>query len=192
MSRDCAEAYAKKQHQHTIAQHPRYVAAASLRQCDDRHSHDDHPSAAVYARAVQSIAGWSAGYRPTRSVQAPLQLSLVCPFRPILLQFPCSGMPRAAAVSVWPGIRMRSVRWEQRATQGQNMRLEPRPAADQTIHRHFLTISFSPIKPYRLSLIPMINWHFARGGFASRVYLSHARCSSPIAASFAPVTTRRL
>src|SRR6266850_1567619 len=60
MSRDCAEADVDKQHQHTIAQHPRYVTAASLHQYDDRHSHDDHPSAAVHRRAVQSIPGWSA------------------------------------------------------------------------------------------------------------------------------------
>src|SRR5208283_3457606 len=46
---------ADKQHEDAVAKHPRYVAAASLRQCDDRNNHDDHPIAPQFNRSLAGL-----------------------------------------------------------------------------------------------------------------------------------------
>jgi len=138
MGRDCPKVYGDKPQQHTIAQHPRYVAAASLRQCDDRRSHEDHPSAAVHRCAVQSIAGWvRRAHRPPRSFQVPLQSLFVCPLAlptyPVEFRF--SGSPRRS--------RFRLARYEDAISQmrskvrpREEYEAGPRPETDQTIQLH--------------------------------------------------------
>src|SRR5258708_8846051 len=89
------------------------------------------------ARFNRSLAGSTAPIdRPGASRYLSNRSSCVhWRFQPILLSF-VSAAARAAAVSVWPGMRTRSVRWEARCDRGKNMRLEPRPETDQTIQSH--------------------------------------------------------
>ena len=139
MSRDCADAYSDKQYEHTIAQHPRYVAAASLRQCDDRHSHDDDPSATVYVRAVHSILGWSAAIdRPGASRRLSNRSSCVHLVLPTYSCFSFLAAPRPRR-SRFPLARHEDAisQMGAKSDRRQNMRLEPRPEADQTIDSHF-------------------------------------------------------
>src|SRR5271166_4769941 len=71
------------------------------------------------ARFNRSLAGLRPSTGPELPGASPIlaRVSIWC-VRPILLQFPFSGIPGVAAVSAWPRMRMRSVRREQSATGG--------------------------------------------------------------------------
>jgi hypothetical protein len=142
--------YGDKPHQHSIAQHPRCVAAASLRRCKDPSDYRYHPGAAVQRHALQSIAGRSAAFnRPGASRRLSNRPSCVhwC-LRRIFFRFRFSGIARArqslpAAPEPECDISYGSkVRSEQSATRAQKKRgsqttFKNKIFADQDLSAYF-------------------------------------------------------
>jgi hypothetical protein len=76
-----------------------------------------------YLRDVMGFSRSLAGLRLSTGPELPgaspivLRVSIWC-FRPIPVSVSLQRRARAAAVSLWPGMRMRSVKWEQSPTGG--------------------------------------------------------------------------